>query len=258
MRGLVRMKDMFNLEGKVAVVTGANRGIGQAIAIGLAKAGADLVIVGRSNLDETESKVKETGKKCLKVSADLFNLSDAKNKIIESTMREYGRLDILVNNAGIQRRNPALVFTEKDWDDVLQVNLKSVFILSQAAAAIMKENGWGKIINLASMLSFQGGFTVPAYAASKGGVAQLTKAFANEWARYGINVNAIAPGYIDTDMNSALMADETRSRQIMERIPAQRWGKPEDMVGGVIFLASHASDYVNGHILCIDGGWLSR
>lgn len=251
------MLDLFNLDGKVAVVTGASRGIGQAIAIGLAKAGADVVIVGRKNLEETEKFISET-KKCLKVYADLFDLDNAKNLIINETLKEFGRLDILVNNAGIQRRNPALVFTEKDWDDVIQVNLKAVFILSQAAAAIMKENGWGKIINMASMLSFQGGITVPAYAASKGGVAQLTKALANEWARYGINVNAIAPGYIATEMNEALIADEVRNRQILERIPAVRWGKPEDLVGGTIFLASHASDYVNGHILCIDGGWLSR
>jgi 2-deoxy-D-gluconate 3-dehydrogenase len=252
------MLDLFNLNGKVAVVTGANRGIGQAIAVGLAKAGADIVIVGRKNLDETEKLINQTGKKCVKIYADLFDLNNAKNLIINGTLKEFGRLDILVNNAGIQRRNPALVFTEKDWDDVILVNLKSVFILSQAAAAIMKENGWGKIINMASMLSFQGGITVPAYAASKGGVAQLTKALANEWARYGINVNAIAPGYIDTEMNKSLIADEIRNRQILERIPAGRWGEPEDLVGGAIFLASHASDYVNGHILCIDGGWLSR
>lgn len=252
------MLELFDLHGKVAVVTGASRGIGQAIAVGLAKAGADLAVVSRGNLEETERQILETGRRCLKINADLFNPGHAKEVIMGKTLETYGRLDILVNNAGIQRRNPVLEFTEKDWDDVIQINLKAVFILSQAAAAIMKKNGWGKIINLASMLSFQGGYMVPAYAASKGGVAQLTKALANELARYGVNVNAIAPGYIDTEMNKSLIADEVRNRQILERIPAGRWGKPEDLVGAAIFLASHASDYVNGHILCVDGGWLSR
>jgi len=252
------MLDLFSLEDKVAIVTGASRGIGKAIAVGFAKAGADVVIVARTNLEETEALIRETGRRCLKIYADLFDIDNAKKLIIGETLREFGKIDILVNNAGIQRRNPAFVFTEKDWDDVIHINLKVVFLLSQAAGNVMKERGWGKIINMASMLSFQGGIFVPAYAASKGGVAQLTKALANEWAKYGINVNAIAPGYIDTEMNKALIADEVRNRQILERIPAGRWGKPEDIVGGAIFLASHASDYVNGHILCIDGGWLAR
>jgi len=252
------MLDLFSLEDKVAIVTGASRGIGKAIAVGFARAGADVVIVARTNLEETEALIRETGRRCLKIYADLFDIDNAKKLIIGETLREFGKIDILVNNAGIQRRNPAFVFTEKDWDDVIHINLKVVFLLSQAAGNVMKERGWGKIINMASMLSFQGGIFVPAYAASKGGVAQLTKALANEWAKYGINVNAIAPGYIDTEMNKALIADEVRNRQILERIPAGRWGKPEDIVGGAIFLASHASDYVNGHILCIDGGWLAR
>jgi 2-deoxy-D-gluconate 3-dehydrogenase len=252
------MLDLFSLEDKVAIVTGASRGIGKAIAVGFAKAGADVVIVARTNLEETEALIRETGRRCLKIYADLFDIDNAKKLIIGETLREFGKIDILVNNAGIQRRNPAFVFTEKDWDDVIHINLKVVFLLSQAVGNVMKEKGWGKIINMASMLSFQGGIFVPAYAASKGGVAQLTKALANEWAKYGINVNAIAPGYIDTEMNKALIADEVRNRQILERIPAGRWGKPEDIVGGAIFLASHASDYVNGHILCIDGGWLAR
>ena len=252
------MLDLFSLEDKVAIVTGASRGIGKAIAVGFARAGADVVIVARTNLEETEALIRETGRRCLKIYADLFDIDNAKKLIIGETLREFGKIDILVNNAGIQRRNPAFVFTEKDWDDVIHINLKVVFLLSQAASNVMKERGWGKIINMASMLSFQGGIFVPAYAASKGGVAQLTKALANEWAKYGINVNAIAPGYIDTEMNKALIADEVRNRQILERIPAGRWGKPEDIVGGAIFLASHASDYVNGHILCIDGGWLAR
>lgn len=252
------MLDLFSLEDKVAIVTGASRGIGKAIAVGFARAEADVVIVARTNLEETESLIKENGRRCLKLYTDLSDINRAKNLIVEETLKEFGKVDILVNNAGIQRRNPAFVFTEKDWDDVIHINLKVVFMLSQAVGNIMREHGWGKIINIASMLSFQGGILVPAYAASKGGVAQLTKALANEWAKYGINVNAIAPGYIDTEMNKALISDETRNRQILERIPAGRWGKPEDIVGGAIFLASHASDYVNGHILCIDGGWLAR
>lgn len=252
------MLDLFSLEDKVAIVTGASRGIGKAIAVGFARAGADVVIVARTNLEETESLIKENGRRCLKLYTDLSDINRAKNLIVEETLKEFGKVDILVNNAGIQRRNPAFVFTEKDWDDVIHINLKVVFMLSQAVGNIMREHGWGKIINIASMLSFQGGILVPAYAASKGGVAQLTKALANEWAKYGINVNAIAPGYIDTEMNKALISDETRNRQILERIPVGRWGKPEDIVGGAIFLASHASDYVNGHILCIDGGWLAR
>lgn len=252
------MLDLFRLDNKIAIVTGASRGIGQAIAIGFAKAGADVVITARKNLEETERAIIQAGRRCLKIYADLFDLDNAKDLIINETLREFRRIDILVNNAGIQRRNPAFIFTEKDWDDVIHINLKAVFVLSQLSARIMKENGWGKIINIASMLSFQGGINVPAYAASKGGVAQLTKALANEWAKYGINVNAIAPGYIDTEMNQALIEDEVRNRQILERIPAGRWGKPEDIVSGAIFLASHASDYVNGHTLCIDGGWLSR
>lgn len=252
------MVELFDLHGKVAVVTGASRGIGQAIAVGLAKAGADLVIVSRTSLEETERKVLETGRRCLKLNVDLFDLARAKEVIIGETLKVFGRLDILVNNAGIQRRNTVLDFTEKDWDDVIHVNLKAVFVLSQAAAAIMKEQGWGKIINIASMTSFQGGYMIPAYAASKGGVAQLTKAFANELAQYRINVNAIAPGYIETEMTEVLKQDKERNRKISERIPAGRWGKPEDLVGAAIFLASHASDYVNGHILCVDGGWLSN
>ncbi|HHW04209.1 MAG TPA: 2-dehydro-3-deoxy-D-gluconate 5-dehydrogenase KduD [Thermoanaerobacterales bacterium] len=250
--------ELFDLTGKVAIVTGGSQGNGQAIAYGLAQAGADVAVVDINPMDKTREMVENTGKKCLTIKADLYNIHEAKSKIIETTMSEFGRIDILVNNAGIQRRNPAMIFTEKDWDDVIQINLKAVFILSQAVAPIMQKNGWGKIINMASMLSFQGGLYVPAYAASKGGVAQLTKAFANEWAKYGINVNAIAPGYIDTSMNTALIADKERNRQILERIPAGRWGEPADLIGGAIFLASHASDYVNGHILCIDGGWMAR
>ncbi|MBC2849892.1 glucose 1-dehydrogenase [Cetobacterium sp. 8H] len=252
------MLDLFGLKGKVAIVTGASSGIGQSMAIGLAKAGAKVVVVDIMNLDETEKKIKECDGECEKINANLFELEISVNKIVEETLRKYGSIDILVNNAGIQRRNPAMTFIDKDWDDVMQINLKAVFKLSQAVAPIMKKKGKGKIINMASLLSFQGGYTVPAYAASKGGVAQLTKALSNEWAKLGINVNAIAPGYVATDMNKALIDDEQRNRQILERIPAGRWAKPDDYMGGVIFLASSASDYINGEIICIDGGWMGR
>ncbi|SCL89617.1 glucose 1-dehydrogenase [Sporanaerobacter sp. PP17-6a] len=251
--------NLFDLTGKVAVVTGGSSGNGQSIAYGLAQAGADVAVVGNTSpLNKTKKLIESTGRRCLPIKTDLRDIHEAKTKIIDSTMKEFGRIDILVNNAGIQRRNPVMVFTEKDWDDVLAVNLKSVFILSQGVAPIMQKNGWGKIINMASMLSFQGGLNVPAYAASKGGIAQLTKAMANEWSKYGINVNAMAPGYIVTKMNTALISDKERSRQILERIPAGRWGEPTDLIGGAIFLSSHASDYVDGHVLCIDGGWMGR
>jgi 2-deoxy-D-gluconate 3-dehydrogenase len=252
------MLKLFDLSGKTAIVTGASKGIGKSIAIGLASAGADLVIVSRSGLDDTEKKILETGSKCLKVYADLSDINTTKKIIIESTLKEFGKIDILVNNAGIQRRSPAFDYKEEDWDDIININLKSVFILSQSVAKIMKENGGGKIINMGSVLSFQGGVTVPAYAASKGGIAQLTKALANEWAPYKINVNAIAPGYIDTNMIDGLKNDKKRRAQILERIPAGRWGIPEEIAGGAVYLASNASNYVDGHILCIDGGWLSR
>ncbi|MGL5625144.1 2-dehydro-3-deoxy-D-gluconate 5-dehydrogenase KduD [Cetobacterium sp.] len=252
------MLNLFGLKGKVAIITGASSGIGQSMAVGLAKAGAKVVVVDIMNLDETEEKIKKCGGECKKINANLFEIDSSINKIIKETLKNYGNIDILVNNAGIQRRNPAMVFSDKDWDDVMQINLKAVFKLSQAVAPIMEKNGKGKIINMASLLSFQGGYTVPAYAASKGGVAQLTKALSNEWAKLGINVNGIAPGYVATDMNKALIADEQRNRQILERIPAGRWAEPDDYIGGVIFLASSASDYINGEIICIDGGWMGR
>lgn len=250
--------ELFNLEGRAALVTGAGRGIGLALALGLAEAGADLCLVGRGDgLEEAAQAVERAGRRALVVAADLADAAQAVRVIGEAEDR-LGRVDILVNNAGMIRRAPLLDYTEDDWDAVLNLNLKSVFILSRAAARGMCERGTGKIINIASLLSFQGGINVPAYAASKGAVAQLTKAMANELAGRGVNVNAIAPGYIATDNTAALRADAARNRQIMERIPAGRWGEPLDLVGATLFLASRASDYVNGHILAVDGGWLAR
>ncbi len=248
---------MFDLSGKVAVVTGANTGIGQAIALSLAMAGADVALVGRSEASETKAKAESMGRRAINVSADLSSIAPVPD-IIAQTLGELGSIDILVNNAGIIRRNDAVDFTEEDWDAVIDTNLKSLFFLSQAAAKEMIAKGSGKIINIASMLTFQGGIRVPSYTASKSGVGGLTKAMANEWAAKGINVNAIAPGYIATNNTAALQADENRNRQIVERIPAGRWGRAEDIGGAAVFLASSASDYVNGHILAVDGGWLAR
>lgn len=247
----------FSLAGKVAAVTGANTGLGRAIAEALAGAGADVALVGRSDPAETLAAIQALGRRAAWIEADFGNKPDHAH-IVGETVRLLGGLHVLVNNAGIIRRADSIDFTEADWDAVLDVNLKAVFFLSQAAARHMIPNGGGKIINIASMLSFQGGITVPSYAAAKGGVAQLTKAMANEWAAHRINVNAIAPGYMATDNTSALQADPVRSRQIGERIPAGRWGKPEDLGGAVVFLSSRASDYVNGHVLVVDGGWLGR
>jgi 2-deoxy-D-gluconate 3-dehydrogenase len=251
--------EKFRLDDKVALVTGASAGLGAAIAVALAEAGAHVVAHGNSRApDATCEVVNRTGRKSLALRGDLADKS-VPRQIIEKTLEEFGRVDILVNNAGTIRRAPAVEYGEDDWAAVIEVNLSSVFRLSQLAGRHMIERGrGGKIVNVASLLSFQGGITVPAYAASKGGVAQLTKALANEWARHGINVNAIAPGYIRTDNTAALQRDETRNRQILERIPAGRWGEPEDLTGAAVFLSSPASDYVNGHVLVVDGGWLGR
>jgi 2-dehydro-3-deoxy-D-gluconate 5-dehydrogenase len=250
--------ESFRLDGKVAIVTGGNRGLGGAMAYGLAQAGADIAIVQLS-AEETEvaQKIRSIGKKCKTFSYDLSKTENI-NILIQDVKATFGQIDILVNNAGVQRRSPAVDFSEEDWDFVMQVNAKSVFFLCQAAGNEMLKKGYGKIINVASLLSFQGGFTVPAYAASKGAVAQFTKSLSNEWAGKGVNVNSVAPGYMATDMNVALIEDKTRNEQILSRIPAGRWGKPEDMVGAVVFLASHASDYVNGEIITVDGGWMGR
>jgi len=251
------MSGMFDLNGRVAIVTGANTGIGQGIAIALAEAGADVALVGRTPAEETAEEVRRAGRKAAIVHADLSTIAPVQG-VVQRTTAELGGVDILVNNAGIIRRADALDFSEEDWDAVIDTNLKSVFFLSQAVARHMVEQGRGKIINIASMLSFQGGIRVPSYTASKSGVAGLTKLLANEWAAKGINVNAIAPGYIATNNTAALQDDEVRNRQILERIPAGRWGKPSDLAGAAVFLASDASDYVHGHILAVDGGWLAR
>jgi 2-deoxy-D-gluconate 3-dehydrogenase len=248
---------LFDLTGRVAAVTGANTGIGRGIAIALAEAGADVALVGRTPAEETAEEVRAAGRRAVIVDADLSTTAPIAGAV-ERTLAELGGLDILVNNAGIIRRSDALEFSEQDWDAVLDTNLKSVFFLCQAAARHMINKGYGKIINIASMLSFQGGIRVASYTASKSGIAGLTKLLANEWAPKGINVNAIAPGYIATNNTAALQADETRNRQILERIPAGRWGKPSDLNGAAVFLASSASDYVHGHVLAVDGGGLAR
>jgi 2-deoxy-D-gluconate 3-dehydrogenase len=250
--------DKFHLDGKIAIVTGGNRGLGKAMSWGLAQAGADIAIVQRSpGESEIAKKIKQLGRKCITIQFDLSR-SSAVQEIVDQVLDEFGRIDILVNNAGVQRRAPSVEFPEEFWDEVMNVNAKSVFFLCQAVGKVMIKQGKGKIINIASLLSFQGGFTVPAYAASKGAVAQFTKSLSNEWAKLGVNVNAIAPGYIATDMNTALINDETRNRQILERIPAGRWGDPEDLAGAVVFLASEASDYIHGETIVVDGGWMGR
>jgi 2-deoxy-D-gluconate 3-dehydrogenase len=250
--------DSFRLTGKNALVTGSSRGMGAAIAIALAEAGASVALhASRSVPAEVISRVAATGVRQIALSADLSNPEHA-SALIEQTIAALGSIDILINNAGITRRAPAVEFAATDWDDVLATNLTSVFRLCQCAGHAMLAQGSGKIVNIASLLSFQGGITVPAYAAAKGGVAQLTKALANEWAGRGIQVNAIAPGYMATDLTQALQNDATRAPQILERIPAGRWGSPEDVAGAAVFLASAASNYINGHILAVDGGWLAR
>jgi 2-dehydro-3-deoxy-D-gluconate 5-dehydrogenase len=249
----------FQISGKNALVTGSHRGLGAAIAVALAKAGANVGCHGRDPIPATScDEVRATGRKAFYVSADLTD-SKSCSKIFEKTISEFGSIDILVNNAGAIRRAPAAEYPMEFWNELIAVNLTAVFQLSQLAARHMFERGTGgKILNIASLLSFQGGILVPAYAAAKGGVAQLTKALANEWASKGINVNAIAPGYMATDNTTALRDDPVRSRQILDRIPAGRWGEPSDIAGAAIFLCSSASDYVHGHVLAVDGGWLGR
>jgi 2-deoxy-D-gluconate 3-dehydrogenase len=252
------MSDLFSLQGQAALVTGANTGLGQAIAVGLAQAGADIIAVGRSTPDETTKMVAAAGRKLHAVAADL-STTEPIERVVEDACAAAGRLDILVNNAGVIRRADSVDFTEADWDAVMDTNLKTAFFLSQAVAKRwIAEGRGGKIIQVASMLSFQGGLRVPSYTASKSGLAGLTKALANEWAGKGINVNAIAPGYFVSNNTEALRADETRSRQILERIPAGRWGQPEDLAGVAVLLASRASDYMHGAIVPVDGGWLAR
>ncbi|MCX7781295.1 MAG: 2-dehydro-3-deoxy-D-gluconate 5-dehydrogenase KduD [Negativicutes bacterium] len=248
----------FSLAGRVAIVTGASRGLGEAMALGLAEAGADVAVVASSaKIEEASARICDLGRKSISIQADLADMAVIPG-IIEKTLAEFGKIDILLNCAGIIRRRAAIDFAEKDWDDVININLKSLFFLSQAAAKEMMKQKKGKIINIASMLTFQGGILVPSYTASKSAVGGLTKALANEWAAYGINVNAIAPGYMATEMTEAIQNDPNRNPTILARIPAGRWGTPEDMKGAAVFLASDAADYLHGHILAVDGGWLGR
>ena len=251
------MTKLFDLTGKVALVTGANTGLGQGIALALAGAGADIAAAGISPADDTGVKVKELGREFINIDANLGSLEPI-NDVVETTMKKYGHIDILVNNAGLIRRADAVDFSEKDWDDVMNVNIKGAFFMAQAVGRHMIANGGGKIINIASMLSFQGGIRVPSYTASKSGIAGITRLLANEWASKNININAIAPGYMATDNTAQLRADEARSNEILGRIPAARWGLPSDLGGAAVFLASSASDYVNGAIIPVDGGWLAR
>jgi 2-dehydro-3-deoxy-D-gluconate 5-dehydrogenase len=251
--------ESFRLDGRNALVTGSSRGLGAAIAIALAQAGANVGCHGRGAEGKaTSERIRGLGRKSFYLSGDMAS-QEFHAVLIAKTVEEFGSIDILVNNAGTIRRAPASEYQQTDWDDVIAVNLTAVFRLSQRAGQdMLKRKAKGKILNIASILSFQGGITVPAYAAAKGGVAQLTKALANEWASKGINVNAIAPGYMATDNTTALRQDPQRSRQIMERIPASRWGESADLAGPAVFLCSSASDYVHGHVLAVDGGWLSR
>jgi 2-deoxy-D-gluconate 3-dehydrogenase len=249
----------FSLAGKTALVTGASRGLGRAIAVALADAGADVVCASThlSGTDETAAEIHALGRRAWQVEADLAD-RDAVLAMAEESEREAGQIDILVNNGGTIRRAPAAEVSLEDWDAVLRTNLDAVFLLSQRLGRGMIERGAGKIVNVASLLAFSGGITVPAYTASKHAVAGLTKALANEWARHGVQVNAVAPGYFATDNTQRLRDDPARSAEISARIPAGRWGRPDDLAGAVVFLASPAADYVNGHVLVVDGGWMAR
>lgn len=251
--------DAFRLDGSVALVTGVGRGIGQAIAIGLAQAGADIAGIYRTRYEDTQARVRDLGRRFSPLECDLNTASVAQlGALVERVVGDMGRLDILINNAGVIRRTPALHYSEADWDEVIQVNLKACFFLAQAAAAVMAERGSGKIVNIASLLSYQGGITVPAYTASKSGLIGVTRALANEWAALGVNVNAIVPGYIATDNTAPLRADPVRNPAILARIPAGRWGDPSDLQGAAVFLSSSAANYIHGTMLAVDGGWLGR
>lgn len=251
------MNDLFDLTGKVAVVTGGNRGLGKGMALGLASAGADVVIIARNVTEDVLDEIRNEGVRAHGINFDLSNF-DEYASLVNGIVEEFGKIDILVNNAGVQSRHPSVEFPKKDWDFVMDINANAVFFLCQAVGKHMIERGKGKIINLASMLSFEGGYTVPAYAASKGAVMQFSQSLSNEWAKLGVNVNCIAPGYFATEMNTAIMEDENRYNSILERIPAGRWGDPDDLRGAAIFLASKASDYMNGYTIAVDGGYLGR
>jgi len=248
----------FELTGKVAIVTGCNTGLGQGMALGLAQAGCGIVGINVSEPGETAEKIMATGRRFLDLRADLSSIQGIPELIVQA-VNEFGHIDILVNNAGIIRREDAIEFSEKNWDDVMNVNSKTLFFMSQAVAKqFIKQGTGGKIINIASMLSYQGGIRVPSYTASKSAVMGITRLMANEWAKHGVNVNAIAPGYMATNNTEQLRSDSERSKEILDRIPAGRWGLPEDVMGPVVFLASQASDYVNGYTIAVDGGWLAR
>ena len=249
--------DIFSLEGKTALITGANTGLGQGIALSLAKAGANIAVAGRTAADETGDLVRDLGCDFVNIEADLKSLEPIE-RVIADTVSGLGGLDILVNNAGIIRRDDAIDFSEADWDAVMNVNIKSAFFMCQAAGRKMIDQGHGKIINIASMLSFQGGIRVPSYTASKSGLAGITRLLANEWASKNININAIAPGYMVTDNTQQLRDDPVRAAEILGRIPAGRWGEPSDIGGTAVFLASKAAKYLNGAIIPVDGGWLAR
>lgn len=251
--------DRFNLEGKTAIVTGSATGLGKGLAVGLAEAGADIAgVYNRRSPEETRSAVEELGRRFVPIQADLMTIKPV-GSIVEQAVEAFGHLDILVNNAGIIRRAPSVEYTEEDWDAVMNVNLKSLFFLSQAAVRqFIKQGSGGKIINIASLLSFQGGILIPPYTASKSGMSGLTKLLANEWAQHNINVNAIAPGYMETDAALPLLRDPVRSKSLLARIPASRWGQPEDLQGLAVLLASDAADYLNGFTIAVDGGWLGR
>ena len=249
--------NLFDLKGKVAVVTGANRGIGKELAKGLAQSGADIAIVDMMIDEETVKEFRDLGVKC---EGFKFNLQefDKYDDLINDITGKFETIDILLNNAGVQKRHPSVDFPKQDWDFVMDINCDAVFFMCQKIGKIFIDKGYGKIVNIASLLSFQGGLTIPAYTASKSAVMGFTKSLSNEWAKLGVNINCVAPGYIATEMNTAIINDETRNRQILERIPTARWGDPSDLVGAVIFLASSASDYVNGTTIPVDGGWLGR
>ena len=248
---------MFDLAGRTAVVTGGSTGLGRGMALALASAGADVLLVDHVSSESVAAEIRSFGRRAKSLSIDLMLMSSV-DLVFDTALHEFGKIDILINNAGIIRRAPAIDFTEKDWDEVMALNAKTVFFLAQKAARDMMKRHYGKIVNIASLLAFQGGIIVPSYSASKGAVAQITKALANEWAPSGITVNAIAPGYMATNNTKALREDPGRSKAILDRIPAGRWGTPDDIQGAAVFLSSPASDYVNGHVLVVDGGWMAR
>lgn len=254
------MLEKFSLAGKVAIVTGCEQGLGMGMAVGMAQAGADVFGVGIGDMSNVKAEVEKAGRRFESVTANLIKQDPEQIEMIVSTcVEKFGHVDILVNNAGIIRREDTVVFSEKNWDDVININLRTVFFLSQRVAKeFMKQGKGGKIISVASMLSFQGGIRVPSYTASKSAVKGITMTMANEWAQYGINCNCVAPGYMATANTSALRDDEKRSGEILERIPAGRWGTPEDVAGAAVFLASSAADYINGYTIAVDGGWLAR